>query len=97
MDELSEKQRKVSHDIRNPISGITYLNIRVSDTGVGMSDEKIEEILQGEAESEGGTGGEKGYGFGLSLVHHLVQQAEGEIELESEEGKGTEFRITLPV
>lgn len=73
------------------------LKIKVQDTGVGMSRDKIEEILQGKARSQGGTGGEKGYGFGLSLVKHLVDKAGGEMQLTSETGQGTRFEIELPV
>lgn len=73
------------------------LNIKVEDTGIGMPPEKVEEIMQGTATSEGGTGGEKGYGFGLSLVHHLVQKANGQMQVNSEEGIGTTFVVQLPV
>lgn len=73
------------------------LNIKIEDTGVGMPAEKVEEIMQGGTQTEKGTGGEKGYGFGLALVHHLVQKAEGEMAVTSEEGEGTTFEITLPV
>lgn len=73
------------------------LTIKVSDTGVGMSADKVSEIEQGTVQSEGGTEEEKGYGFGLALVHHLVQKSDGSIEISSEEGKGTTFLITLPV
>ena len=73
------------------------LLIRVKDTGVGMKEDKVQEILQGEATSEGGTKGEKGYGFGMSLVKHLVDKAEGSIQIDSELGEGTQFKIVLPV
>ncbi len=73
------------------------LTVRVKDSGVGMSQEKMEQILKGEGQSEEGTGGEKGYGFGLQLVRHLVDKANGRMEISSEEGKGTTFFIRLPV
>jgi signal transduction histidine kinase len=73
------------------------LEISVEDTGVGMSQEKVDEVLAGDAQSEGGTEGEKGYGFGLSLVQHLVQKANGQMDVSSELGEGTTFRIALPV
>lgn len=73
------------------------LEISVEDTGIGMSQEKINEVLAGDAQSEGGTEGETGYGFGLSLVQHLVQKANGQMDVSSELGEGTTFRIVLPI
>lgn len=73
------------------------LKIKVEDTGVGMDQGKVEQILQASAQSERGTVGEKGYGFGLSLVHHLVEKANGRMEVDSEPGEGTTFTIYLPV
>ncbi|GAA5522376.1 GAF domain-containing sensor histidine kinase [Aliifodinibius salicampi] len=88
--EIKVEETKEAHKKNN-------LNIKVEDTGIGMPPEKVKEIMQGTATSEGGTGGEKGYGFGLSLVHHLVQKANGQMQVNSEEGKGTIFVVQLPV
>lgn len=88
--EVKVEETKKAHKKNN-------LNIKVEDTGIGMPPEKVKEIMQGTATSEGGTGGEKGYGFGLSLVYHLVQKADGNIQINSEEGKGTTFVVQLPV
>lgn len=73
------------------------LLFEVSDTGVGMSREKLDEILQGHASSERGTSDEKGYGLGLNLVNHLLKSLNGTWEAESEIGKGTKIAIRIPV
>lgn len=73
------------------------LKIEVEDSGTGMSEDKILEILSGDAGSQKGTSGEIGYGFGLSLVQHLVAKAKGSIDVVSAEGEGTRFSVTLPV
>lgn len=73
------------------------LNFRVKDSGIGMSNEKIEQILNGKAGSSDGTSGEKGYGFGLNLVHQLVTKLNGRMHLKSELGQGVEFELNLPV
>lgn len=73
------------------------LIIIVKDTGVGMSVEKIKEILDGNANSTLGTGGEKGFGFGLSLVKHLIDKNKGTISIDSGQEGGTKFTVKLPV
>ncbi len=80
-------------DTREP----DQLRIIVHDTGVGISREKIEDILNGKANSTNGTEGESGYGFGLSLVHHLVSKLDGDLGIESEPDEGSRFEILLPL
>jgi len=72
------------------------LQILVADSGVGISEDEIVEILTGGMGTKKGTGGEKGYGFGLSLVKHLIDKMHGEMFITSEKGQGTIFRIELP-
>lgn len=73
------------------------LEVQVKDNGVGLSPEKIDEILQGGAKSLKGTGGETGYGFGLALVRHLVIGMSGTMEIKSVPGEYSLFTIKLPV
>jgi len=83
---------------RSKGSSDNVLLIFVKDNGVGISREKLDEIMNNETHtSSAGTNGEVGYGFGLSLVKHLVKKAGGEIEIDSEAGTGTITRIILPV
>lgn len=72
------------------------LLIEVVDTGIGIDEEQLKLIKSGDSGSKHGTSGERGYGFGLSLVKHLVEKSHGEMEITSELGKGTTFRIELP-
>ena len=44
-----------------------------------------------------GTTKSEGSGIGLSIVYRIVQLHGGEIEVESTEGMGTEFRLLLPL
>jgi CheY-like chemotaxis protein len=64
----------------------------VSDTGSGMS----EEVRQRCLEPFFSTKGEHGTGLGLGLVYGIIRRHEGQMSLETEEGKGTSFFIRLP-
>ncbi len=67
--------------------------LEVSDTGVGMT----EEVRQRCLEPFFSTKGEHGSGFGLALVYGILQRHEGTIDVESELGAGSTFRIRLPI
>ena len=72
------------------------LKISVSDTGTGMDEQTMAAIKAGNGSSTAGTGGEKGFGFGLSLVSHLVESLNGTMKFDSAPGAGTTFEIFLP-
>ncbi|MDN5205648.1 tetratricopeptide repeat-containing sensor histidine kinase [Fulvivirgaceae bacterium BMA10] len=75
-----------------------FAEFRISDTGVGIPKEKIKTIFElNEKNSTYGTAGEKGTGLGLILVKEFVQMNGGDIHIESEEGQGTTFIVTLPL
>ncbi|GAB3738934.1 GAF domain-containing sensor histidine kinase [Spirosoma lituiforme] len=71
------------------------LRLMVRDTGVGMSEEKVNHILNGQGQSSQGTDGESGYGFGLPLVKHLVDTLNGSITIRSVPEQGTCFDVSL--
>ena len=72
--------------------------IIVQDTGIGIPKEKLDTLfmLKG-TRSRWGTKGEKGIGLGLLLVHEFVELNQGRIEVESEEGTGTTFKVYVPL
>lgn len=73
------------------------LLIEVRDNGEGMPKEKIRQIMEGDTNSTPGTEGEKGYGFGLSVVKHIIDKRKGSLEISSETGGGTTFHVHLPL
>ena len=68
--------------------------IEISDTGVGIPEENLKRIFDPFFTTKD-VG--KGTGLGLSIVYNLITQAEGSIEVTSAVGKGTTFKITLPL
>ncbi|MEM9928418.1 MAG: ATP-binding protein, partial [Bacteroidota bacterium] len=75
-----------------------YLDIRVKDTGAGISPEQLPHIFQRFYQADETTTREfPGTGIGLALVAELVKLMKGEIEARSEVGKGTEIKVRLPV
>lgn len=72
--------------------------LKICDNGIGISEIKQKYLFTStEIESTRGTEDEKGTGLGLKLCYELVKLNCGNITVESKEGKGTCFRITLPV
>jgi len=69
--------------------------ISIKDEGIGMSRKQIDELLNGDIDSTAGTEGEKGSGLGLFLVKGLLQKINASLKIESTEGKGSDFIISL--
>lgn len=73
------------------------LIVKVKDFGIGMPVEVKENLFNpGDRPKRYGTNNEKGTGLGLLLCKEFVELHNGKIDVESEEGKGSEFIITLP-
>jgi len=67
----------------------------ISDTGVGMLQEKAATLFGGDVTSTLGTNKEKGSGLGLLLVKEFVERLNGSIAVESQINRGTTIRIEL--
>lgn len=70
-----------------------YVVLEVSDTGTGMSQEIKDKIFEPFFTTKGL---ETGTGLGLATVHGIVKSHDGFIQVESQVGRGSHFRVYLP-
>jgi len=76
--------------------GYGFYVFNVQDTGVGMSKECLAHIFDPlEREQAAHLNGAQSMGMGLAITQNIVETMGGTISVESEEGKGTEFSISL--
>ena len=76
--------------------GYGSYEIRVKDTGIGMSEEFTKHIFEPfERERNTTASGIQGTGLGMAITKNIIDTMGGTIELVSEQGKGTEFTIHL--
>lgn len=72
--------------------------VRIKDEGIGMDKSYIRKLITEEnLQLKKGTSNEKGTGLGLVLCKKFIQLNNGYLEVISEEGKGTEFIVKLPL
>lgn len=74
-----------------------YAEIKVKDTGIGIPEERINQIFEPFRQaSEGLARTYEGLGLGLTIAKKFIELLGGEISVSSKEGKGSEFTIILP-
>ena len=72
--------------------------LEITDEGIGMKEDKIKEILQGEKNlSQKGTEQEAGFGLGFHIIHDFIQKMGVKMEIESQLNVGTKIRLILPI
>ncbi len=76
------------------MSGGEMVDVEISDTGCGMTDEEIVKIFEPFFTTKDYG---KGTGLGLSIVKMVVEKHKGSINVVSQKGSGTSFTVSLPV
>ncbi len=93
------QQGKITIDITNQgmAENKVQTAIKVSDTGIGIAEEKLNTIFERFQQAEASVTREYGgTGLGLSIVKELVQLQHGSLSVESQPGKGTSFTVIIP-
>jgi signal transduction histidine kinase len=76
------------------IDGMTHF--RVSDQGVGMTEEEVQKVLLNGGITRRGTANEKGAGMGLTLVQEFTHLHNGTLTITSEPNAGSTFEVIIP-
>ncbi|MCF1751044.1 GAF domain-containing sensor histidine kinase [Mariniradius sediminis] len=71
------------------------LVIKIVDSGVGMTRQKLEQVRKGNAVSHHGTKGERGFAFGLALVREMVKSLGGSFSITSQPLEGTTVLVEI--
>ena len=98
----------VSNAIKfTPNNGMISLNVDyieeslviiVKDTGIGMSPKVQDKIFKPFVQADGSTTRKYGgTGLGLSITQNLIEMMDGKLEVQSKEGEGSSFTVTIPV
>ena len=80
----------------NALKGWASYDFQIKDTGIGMSKEFLEHVFEPfERERTSTISGIQGTGLGMAITKNIVDMMNGTIAVESEEGKGTTFTVSL--
>jgi signal transduction histidine kinase len=84
--------------VRHTCEDPNWCCVEVIDTGIGLSDEVRERIFERFYRAPDARALDaQGLGLGLNLVQQLVLAHDGRIEVESQPGDGSTFRVYLPL
>jgi PAS domain S-box-containing protein len=94
---FTERGRITLHAGTQPLGhGDTKITIAVTDTGIGLSEEQRARLFQPFAQADSSTTRRfGGTGLGLSIVRRLAQLMKGDITVDSRQGAGSTFTVTL--
>jgi len=74
-----------------------WVVVEVEDNGIGIPAAEVRKIFEPFYRAKGAVATASGAGLGLAIVHHVVKAHGGRISVDTGEGKGSRFSISLPV
>jgi len=78
-------------------TGVGHFVFRVSDTGIGMTQNQMDKLFKAFTQADASTTRKYGgSGLGLAITRHFCQMMGGDVSVESEPGKGSTFTIKVP-
>ncbi len=81
---------------KNSYEGRTSFEFTVRDTGIGMSKEFLPHLYDAFAQEDSSSTGKYGSsGLGMAITKSIVEMMNGNIDVETEKGKGTKFTVTV--
>ena len=84
--------------INSPLEGGRgVLSFEISDTGSGIAPEEQDRVFEAFTQTATGLDAQEGTGLGLTICRKFVQLMGGDIQIQSESGKGATFSFTIPV
>jgi len=99
MDAIARPEGRISvktYALNKPNRGM-WVHIEINDSGCGISPEDLDHIFDPFYTTKHKSEEHEGTGLGLVIVHQIIEQHSGHVEVESQEGRGTTFIISLPV
>lgn len=87
----------VKHKVKESDTTTSILYFKISDTGQGISPEKIDNLFVVFAQTENGIARSEGMGLGLPISRQLIQLMGGEISIKSKVDRGTVVRFSIPI
>ncbi|HEY0438162.1 MAG TPA: ATP-binding protein, partial [Phenylobacterium sp.] len=89
---------RITVDVREPDEGPPVVQIAVADTGIGFSDEVAQQLFSRFTQADGSISRRfGGTGLGLAICKSLTELMGGEIDATSDPGRGSIFRVAIPL
>jgi CheY-like chemotaxis protein len=91
------KQGEVTLRVKNVVDGRNWVELAISDTGIGMTPEQMAKLFEEFSQADASTARRfGGTGLGLAITRKLARMMGGDVTVTSEMGKGSVFTVRLP-